>query len=359
MSATEPFNGLVVVQGLGVQGLRQKQQQGGALVGKGVYGCTFRPVPRCAGGRIFERVAGRPAVGKVSDTDLGREVRYGRAIMSLPLARNYFAAPIDECKPAMPVEDPESGRCDVLRDAGFFTKFTMAVMPDAGTTLQKWVPADLGRAVANFERLFTHLLEGMVLYQSAGFVHNDVHWGNILVDEKGVARYIDFGLTFRPEEVRVWKDAHFGTGFKPEYIYQAPEIHAFRLYMDRYSLAYGVARLRAKSGEYAALERTFPRRASLEAAMGDVLRTVDQTEEGLAAYLQRYGERVDWWRIGLCMWHMWGDFCRDLPGFRESVLYRDRRDVILRVIGGLTDFDPRARMSPAEALAILTRPGRA
>ncbi len=324
------------------------------MLGKGVYGCTFKPAPRCAGGRVFESVGGRPAVGKVSDTDLGREVRYGREIMSLPLARNYFAAAVAECKPDMPVTDADAGRCDVLRDAGFFTKFSMAVMPDAGTTLQKWTAADLMRAAANYEQLFVHLLEGMVIYQGAGFVHNDVHWGNILVDERGVARYIDFGLTFRPESVRGWRDLHIGTGFKPEYVFQAPEVHAFRLYMDRYSLAYGVARLRAKSSEYAELERNFPRRKILEVAMGEVLRTVDQSDAGLAAFMRNYGERLDWWRIGLCMWQMWMDFCRDLPGFRESALYRDRREVVMRVIGGLTSFDPLERMSPATALRLLT-----
>jgi hypothetical protein len=348
--AADPFNGRVV-QGVGMRG--------GAMLGKGVFGCTFKPAPRCAGGRVFESVAGRPAVGKVSDTDLSREVRYGREIMSLPLARNYFAAAITECTPEVPFTDPDAGRCEVLRDAGFFTKFSMAVLPDAGTTLQKWTAADLTRAAATYERLFVHLLEGMVIYQDAGFVHNDVHWGNILVDERGVARYIDFGLTFRPAEVRRWKDLHIGTGFKPEYVYQAPEVHAFRLYMDRYSLAYGLARLRAKSSEYAELERTFPRRKTLEVAMGEMLRTVDQTEEGLAAYMRAYGDRLDWWRIGLCMWQLWMDFCRDLPGFQESTLYRERRGVLMRVLGGMTEFDPRVRMSPAAALRELTSRGGA
>jgi hypothetical protein len=76
----------------------------------------------------------------------------------------------------------------------------------------------------------------------------------------------------------------------------------------------------------------------------------------LAAYLRRYGVRFDWWRIGLCMWQMWMDMARELPGFQATPLYRDRRETVLRVIGGLTDFDPATRMSAAEALRIL-RPG--
>jgi hypothetical protein len=348
-----PFNEPVYV---GV-GLRQRRaeaqaQVGGALLGKGVYGCTFKPAPPCAGGKVFTEIGGLPAVGKISDRPLTEEVGVGRALMALPLARNYFAVPVVECRPATPIRDEDADRCDVLRDAGFFTKLSEAIMPDAGRPLLKW-GADLERAAAGFEDLFVHLLEGMILYQDAGFVHNDVHWGNIMVDDRGVARYIDFGLAFRPDSVRRWRDSGLGKEFKPQYMWQAPEIHAARLYMGRQSVAYGVGRLKAKTEEYGELERAFPRRQSLEAAMAGFLRAVDQSEEGLGSYLRRYGVRLDWWRLGLCMWQMWMDLARGLDVFRGTALYRDRRDAILRVIGGMSDFNPMTRMSPREALRIL------
>jgi hypothetical protein len=351
MGDSTAFNQPVII-GQGVSRAQTQKQAGGALIGKGVYGCTFLPAPPCAGGRVFKEVGGRPAVGKIADEPLSEETEIGRALMALPLARNYFAVPVSSCRPETPFTDPDARRCDIIRDAGFLTKFDMAIMPDGGVPLTKW-GTDLARAATLYETLFVHLLEGMVLYQGAGIVHNDVHWGNILVDERNVGRYIDFGLAFRAADVRVWRDANLGTEFKPQYMWQAPEIHAARLYMGRQSVAFGVLQLKAKTEEYGQLERTFPRRKSLERAMGDFLRVVDQSEAGLAAYLRRYGVRFDWWRIGLCMWQLWMDMARELPGFQATPLYRDRRETVLRVIGGLTDFDPATRMSAAEALRIL------
>jgi hypothetical protein len=121
----ERFAGPVYV-GVGVRGLRSqsqtKSQTGGALLGKGVYGCTFKPALPCAGGKVFTEIGGLPAVGKISDRPLTEEVGVGRALMALPLARNYFAVPVAECRPALPIRDKDAARCPLLRDAGFFTK---------------------------------------------------------------------------------------------------------------------------------------------------------------------------------------------------------------------------------------------
>jgi hypothetical protein len=173
-----------------------------------------------------------------------------------------------------------------------------------------------------------------------------------------VARYIDFGNAFRVADVRRWEDTLMGTSFKPKYVWQAPEIHAARLYMNRKTLADGVRQLRAISEEYGQLERTFPERESLDAGMAAFLRRTDFSPKGLGTYLRENAERLDWWRIGLCMWMMWYDLCEGLSGFRRSRLYTERREVILRVISGLTEFDPAKRMSAAEALRLLRPTGR-
>lgn len=322
-------------------------------MGQGVYGCTFEPAPRCAGGQVFSRIQGLPAVGKVTVEDPTEEVAAGRAIMALPLARQYFALPTESCKPQMPVRDPDVGECEFLNDTEAATQSTvsMMVMPLAGKQLLQW-SLDLPRLAANYRRLFIHLLEGMVIYQRAGYVHNDVHMGNILVDDAGVARYIDFGLAFKVDDVRTWDDANLGKTFKPKYIWQAPEVHLWRMLRSGIRIRDGVDQLKEANPEYTQLEHQFPARPVAEMALTELANTSKsiQKKDG-GEFVRTYGKRFDAWRIGLCMWFLWQDLLA-WSGLRQTELWA-QRDTIRRVLGGLTQFNPRLRLTAEAALAEL------
>jgi len=321
---------------------------GGSLLGQGVFGCTFDPAPRCAGGPVFSRVSGLRAVGKVTYEDVTDELGIGKAIMALPLATAYFALPSKECKTETPVRDPDIAECKVMEETPIGATFRTLIMPAAGEQLYKY-GMDLRRLGENYLRIFIHLLEGACIYQDAGYVHNDIHMGNILVDERGVARYIDFGLAFRVEDVKVWADANLGSKFRPEYNWQAPEVHAWRLMTGGIRLADGVKQLQEKNPEYLQLERQFPsRKQCLDAIRGFMLSSKAVAREDGGAFIRAYGKRFDSWRIGLCMWFLWDDLLRS-PSFMSTALYA-KRDLVRSVISGLTEFDPRARLSVAAAL---------
>lgn len=327
----------------------EEQQVGGKLLGKGVYGCTFEPAPRCAGGKVFKTVAGLPAVGKITVEDGIAELGIGRAIMSLPLGPQYFALPTEECRPVLPIQDPDVSRCDVLNDKETKeTDIDLLIMPNAGLAFSKWA-LDLPRLAAQFERLFTHLLEGMIVYQAAGFVHNDIHYNNVVVDGRGVARYIDFGLGFRVADVKTWADANLGTGFKPKYVWMPPEVHAWRMYKSGVRLRDGVVQLKEINPEYSEMEARFPDRPRAMEALSDLLQETQTKSSG--EFVRAYAKQFDWWRIGLLMWMAWDDLL-GWRGFMATPLW-SHRSVVRRVLGGMTEFDPRRRMSPATALRIL------
>lgn len=323
-------------------------QHGGRLLGTGVYGCTFEPAPRCAGGSVFKTVGGLPAVGKLTTEDIKEELGLGRIIMGLPMARQYFAAAVDTCKPATPVQDPDASKCHILKDT---SQLSLLAMPSAGADILKWA-RDLPRLARHYEQMFVHLLEAVIILQSADIVHNDIHMGNILVDERGVPRLIDFGLSFRIAEVKEWSDANMSTQFRPKYFMQAPEIHAWRMWINGVRQADGIAQLKELNPEYGVMERQFPGRAPMESALDQLMRTSKAVmmRDG-AAFVRAYGSKIDCWRVGLCMWLLWDDMLK-WSGLQQTEVW-GRRDTIRRALAGLTDFNPRTRFTAKKALSLL------
>ena len=320
-------------------------QSGGTLIGQGVFGCTFDPAPPCAGGPVFKKHHDTDIVGKIVSDDPTAELGIGKAIMSLPLASAYFALPSASCKPQMPVLDPDAKGCRVLTESGEGTKFSMLLMPDGGMPIIKY-GQDLNRLAKNYKRILIHLLEGGAIYQNAGYVHNDIHMGNILVDDAGVARYIDFGLAFRPDDVKKWEDSNLGTDFKPKYFMQAPEVHAWRMYLSGVRLTDGIAILKELHPEYRKMEQQFPTRKDAATALSDLM--MQEAHDSGSRFIRKYAKKFDSWRIGLCMWLFWNDML--MSGI--TPLYKEK-ELIRQVLSGLTDFDPRKRLTMTEALRIL------
>jgi hypothetical protein len=168
----------------------------------------------------------------------------------------------------------------------------------------------------------------------------------------GVARYIDFGLAFHLSDVEGWEDTNLGTRFRPKFVWQAPEIHAWRMMLNRVRIADGVAKLKEMNPEYSSLEHQFPTRMSALDALTDLFATSKAVaaKDG-GSFIRAYGNRIDSWRLGLCMWFLWTDLLKG-GSFTQTPLYGER-DIIRRVLGGLTDFDPRTRWGMKDALQLL------
>ena len=328
--------------------MEYRTQVGGRLLGSGVYGCTFEPAPPCAGGPVFRTIAGLPAVGKVTAEDTTEELDIGRKIMKLSMATHYFALPTEGCRPAV-IDDPDRKACSILAESS--ASLSMLIMPSAGEQLLKWA-RDMPRLADHFERLFVHLLEGMVIYQNAGYVHNDIHMGNILVDDRGTGRYIDFGLAFKSEDVKKWSDTNMGQSFRPKHVWPPPEIQAWRMYLNGVRLMDGLKQLKEFNKEYSVMEHQFPTRPTAETSMTAFLASPYVQRFDMPAYARRYGSRIDSWRLGLTMWFLWDDLLRGYPRLKETHLWA-RRDIIRRALSGLTEFDPDRRLHAAAALAIL------
>jgi hypothetical protein len=323
-------------------------QIGGRLIGKGAYGCVFDPAPRCAGSSVFKKPDGH-VVGKITVDDTNEELGIGKQIMALPLASSYYALPTVGCRPDT-ITDPDAKSCAVITDANEYTRLSLLLMPAAGQQLLRW-GMNLQRMADSYVKMFVHLLEGMIIYQRAGYVHNDIHDANILVDTMGVARYIDFGMAFRPEDVKTWGDANLGRSFRPKYIWQPPELQAWRMYLNSITTEAGVERLMQVSDDYKDLQRRFNR-----SALAELSRFINEDQyvraDDFGGFVRAYGFRFDAWRLGLTMFMMW-EKLQFLPGFKDSDLYKHYNENIKRILSGLTEFDPRRRITASAALRLL------
>lgn len=323
-------------------------QIGGRLLGAGSYGCTFSPAPRCADGTEYKTVGGLPAVGKLAFRDDG-ELPIGQAIMKLPLASNYFALPSKTCRPALPLNDPDT--CELLEDTdGSYV--TMLIMPDGGATMDHYLHRPT--AVAdNFVQIFKHLLEGMIIYQDAGYIHNDIHSANVLVDKHNVARYIDFGRAYRPATINTLASAKISPVFNTKPSWRPPEVYLWKMLANRVSD--GVRKIIDGNEDYSLLERLYPSRTSASVALNRIALVMKPLvgRDDFGAFARKYGTRMDSWRIGLMMWDAWGKImlASSIPGSAmksHPILKQSAK--ISHIIGGLTDFDVATRWDAKKAL---------
>jgi serine/threonine protein kinase len=231
----------------------------------------------------------------------------------------------------------------------------MLIMPMAGNTLYKTMH-DRSWMGSNFIKLFAHILEGMVIYQRAGYVHNDLHTENILVDRAGVARIIDFGQSFNLRETPTWHDIAVSKQFRPKHAYP-PEALLWQMLRNGIRVSEGVKEIYEKNDLWRQLERAFPQRASLQRAVEDVLEEIPTIRSATGrSYLQEWATQFDSWYIGLDMWDAWF-YLVSWPAVSGTAVW-GQREIVRRVIGALTDFNPKKRLSAREALLLLD-PGNA
>jgi serine/threonine protein kinase len=227
---------------------------------------------------------------------------------------------------------------------------TMLIMPYAGDPLVSW-STNLVALAQNLVPMMKHLLKGIQLYQGADIVHNDIHMGNIVVDKAGLARFIDFGLAFQKSKVRGFEEAHHNRDFSPRLIWHPPEVQAMRILLGGLRMEDSVEKMEEENDDLVTIGSQFPERrsGSLLTAMTRFAGAHSSLSYG--AFVRQYGFAFDCWRIGLCFWYMWNDLVA-WSGLQFMPVW-GHRDTIQAIISGLTDFDPRSRMTVDAALARL------
>jgi serine/threonine protein kinase len=185
-------------------------KRGGKFIGKGAYGCMFRPALLCKGDSVRQ-----PGTVTKLMTTAEAELEYGQAQMLAEVdpAGEFFIRPTSLCEPQVPfpaedgVED-----CQIMRTAprleegntweAFSTRRRIIQMPDGGHDLYK-ISFSLQGVIPVFSSI-ANLFEGLKRAHSRNITHNDIKMKNIVVREEArviYPRFIDYGFLFRTTDL--------------------------------------------------------------------------------------------------------------------------------------------------------------
>ena len=339
---------------------------GGRLLGQGVYGCVFDPPLICRGKKtpIGGWKTGR--LGKMCvGGDAKNELIAAELFKNKPESKKYFILPIMETvcekKPGEPpiIEsqqiEKDLNKCEPLSSKGVdvMQHFEMEY---GGKDLQssfkniKLNPNDF-----NYFQFMEDLLEIGAYLVLNGFIHNDLHSGNLVVNKNYHPRLIDFGRSFYSARI----DKNIVDGFKayydPTLSQLPPECTA------RDGIAEGIP-LETIVSDIIKSKRGF--------IVGEKLFGIDRYEQGYefmrfwnssktaqtkdwVSFYRLYWPVADSWAVGamLCkileMLHTTYSFENNEKWGQQ---WKEKRPIIKEIITGLLKASPKQRLDCLEAL---------
>lgn len=338
-------------------------QVGGKFLGQGGYGCTFMPPLLCKGESQSEQK--KSLVTKIAPkTEIISEIEIAKVLRTIPLSTNYFIYSIDDepCTPAPESQQrTSSGKqrtdlfaCNKLQSKGTLSYFYMYRMPYGGVGIKS------NEARFNYWRLGKHLLEGLSLLLVSGIVHNDLHSGNIVIDEAQVPRIFDWGLAnFGPnaskEDLESLMDQPFAVRFRQ----QPPELHLFVQAYERGSIDEAIDRI--IMGRQATVswiqdilgvDREMIRE-QFDTFRRDTLYLEKQLD--FRAYWKTHWPKTDSWSLGVILVKIAYDLNKRQTMF-EKPFYIDKKDKIINCLRGMCNFNCFDRMNAVQALAVWDSP---
>jgi len=187
----------------------KEDQNGGAVLGRGGYGCAIKPSAICD---LPEIPANKTRVSKImSEQDAFEEMEEYKIIKKIDPSNKFTLKPPTLCYMIKEEQSAETKRdiktCSIKdRSTGEIlqqTRLNALLMENGGNSIGSISPSYLTRIVkkkgntrANFFRQLRRCFYGIDAINKAGKYHNDIKPDNILIKDDGTDEFniIDFGL---------------------------------------------------------------------------------------------------------------------------------------------------------------------
>lgn len=310
------------------------------------------------GSSLAAPAPGDRVVSKVQKNTFSKaELDLVEKIRQLPLASHYFLLPEPSiCHLNASEKNMLKQTCEVAKDLPF-ERMTQIQIPYGGQSMRS---AKINFKTFSFKRYMTHFLEGLTLLKKNNYVHADLHMGNVLMSDAGLPMLIDFAklTSFGETSETIFKTRFlaFETGHEqipPECLLIAG-LHltpkTAEQIIDVIPNMIDISYLSANFLNYSREEQ--------QQDLREFLRRFKQENPtnflDLATFWHTTSPKFDVYSAGVIFLKLLRNFLRS-PYFTERQ-YSIGRPATEKVIRGLISFNPYTRLSPEEALKILSNP---
>lgn len=336
-------------------------QHGGKLIAQGKFGCVFDTVPRCKraahtvrNGQFTANRSKTRRVVKILPTDsagLDNEIRISRALSKLTGYKDYFILVDDVCEGDDITGDPDWAECRLFNpERARLARFVQLRMAYGGMRLSEYARS-VEKLLTHWLDIQVHLFEGLRLLHSNRWIHGDLHFGNILIDDKNVPRFIDFGLGYN---INLLKEKDIvNLAFLPKYDNYPPEfdyVAGMQKGMPRDTL---METIYADKRILQEIDEIFPGRSSILDDMKQFAsRNPVESNTDVKDYIQTYARAADIWTLGYNFYKLYM-LMLTFPVVIESKFYRTLHREQMNLLRGLLNVDPRRRLTAEQALTEL------
>lgn len=195
------------------------------LIDEGGFGCVFRPPMNCKRGPPTDITM----VSKLQPTKYGKyemkQIQKLKRICKkyIPNCGKYFIVDVKMCEPRITEQTRKNSQCHLLGNVQLTTetritnvknrssrkiirhknpnkKLNILNMPYMGVNLHKYILKNIDfKQPDTFTKLNNAIIDlyqnGILILNKNNFYHNDIKTANIIVDETGNLRLIDWGLS--------------------------------------------------------------------------------------------------------------------------------------------------------------------
>ena len=338
------------------------EHSGGKILGEGNYGCAIYPALTCKDKSIVKRknkIVDRELSG-ISEHQVGKlttlkdakhEYSISRDLESIPGSSEYFILVDNLCEPAPRAEQTEKdlASCTVLKKTQL-PLMTQITMPFGGKPLAM-VP--MRAASLDFLRLGQQILEGGTLLLMKEIVHYDLHRANILMESKWKAKFIDFGVSWKPHELTENSIPPIYTYFNAKIVSESPEVSVISAIIHGMSIEKAVDTViqdKLPLRLYGILTNT-----SIQSIRRTLERFLETSwcfeNENWLVFFQLYWSKMDSWSIGVILMNIYQHLLMD-PEFTNSESYLNNKKMILDIIENMCSPDAGKRYDCARALSV-------